>query len=176
MKKLTLTVIPVLMLTLAAYAEEPRFRISPNITYSFAVSDLDGYEDYIGFGANLGYRVWKGLELTTGFYLLEHTDEYIDIDETHFLFGAYYYLGEGGVIPKLGAGLDFADFEQQLLGGMQDDSGIGFWLAAGIDFDVTERLSLGLETRYTRVELDEIDTDDYHIGGFGLHFVVSYRF
>lgn len=63
--------------------------------------------------------------------------------------------------PYVGGGLNFAYAAQETNDGSgkteQEDGDIGYWLNAGVDFMLTDDLSLGLDVRYAAAEVELLD-------------------
>ena len=79
--------------------------------------------------------------------------------------------------PYLGAGVALANAETKPH--KSDDSGVGYWLGVGADIPLGEHLSLGLDLRYSKVdvELDNPEFNDHSLnaGGSQLGMTLGYR-
>ncbi|MEZ8374980.1 outer membrane protein [Vibrio cyclitrophicus] len=81
--------------------------------------------------------------------------------------------------PYLGGGVSYAAAElQDLNSGKKStykDNGVGFWVGGGIDFIFTERWSIGVDARYSEVDV-KLNGQTVDAGGLGFGATVGYRF
>jgi hypothetical protein len=77
------------------------------------------------------------------------------------------------VTPFLGGGISFGGATFEIDGEEEDDSGVGIWFDAGVDFSLGGPISLGLEVALSTlpIEIDDFDTD-----AGGLRFGITLGF
>ncbi|MBN2134424.1 MAG: outer membrane beta-barrel protein [Acidobacteria bacterium] len=167
-----------LLFSFTAFAQEEPvkkssgFTLSANIGYHIITnSDIsDSWDHNIAFGANAGFMITPEIELTAGLSLFSTMDsvlELFDLDQTFILFGGYYHLGKDALDPKIGAGLLLGSYD---MSGITDDSGLGAWFAAGLNYCLGGGLFIGGEARYYLLSIEESD-----LGGLEVLFVIGVK-
>ncbi len=98
-----------------------------------------------------------------------------------FSFGVRKPWGDGVVRPHIGAGADVVEvtLETSDSAGIErrSDRGYGLWIDAGLTFRIAKHLNLGLETRYTRADVNlgaGIEVEDIAAGGFHAGILIGY--
>lgn len=79
--------------------------------------------------------------------------------------------------PYIGGGIALANAETKP--DKTDDSGIGYWLGVGADIPLNERFSLGLDLRYSEVDVDldnaTFSSTTLNAGGTQFGLTLGYR-
>ncbi len=98
----------------------------------------------IGFGVTGGLYLRDDLALEANFVSSQHTD----VDHNELAFGANYYLGDYTyAYPNLAAGVSF--ISNKIKAANLTGDGFGLYVGGGWDFELTSRITAGLQARYT---------------------------
>lgn len=97
----------------------------------------------------------------------------------HIGLRKHYDLGQTAVTTYFGSGiaLVFAEEESRTAGlaSKDDDSGTGYWIGGGIDYDLSDHVTLGFDLRYSNAEVSLFNSDR-EIGGVLYGFTLGYQF
>jgi hypothetical protein len=142
----------------------------------FLPSD-DDFSDIYGsapiFGINAGGTPAENIQLILGanYYSKSGetsiTLESIDISIIAVRFGGYYLFNMDTIRPKFGAGIVFASVNEDTPFKEFSDSSIGWFVAAGADMPLGDKIIAGLEIQYDDTPM-EGDFGDQSIGGLSI--------
>jgi len=141
----------------------------------------DDFNDIYGsgsvFGLNLGYGITKNIELLVGGNIYSGSgttavsNETVEISLITARLGVYYLLDMGKITPKVGAGLAYTSVDEDTPFGNFTDSGIGWFVAAGADMPLGEKILVGAEIQYSDITI-EGDFGDQTVGGLSILVLV----
>lgn len=137
------------------------------------------YDGDLVYGFKLGVHVWNG------FYMYASGLQYKKFSETtytgditrltlnpiHLMLRYTAPLGKAN--PYIGGGYTYIKFKEESTIGEIDDSGNGYCLEAGIEFNLSSRFILDLNAGYSSVSITPFD-EEVDLGGAfaGLSFLV----
>lgn len=84
------------------------------------------------------------------------------------------FAENGRVQPYLGGGVALIEAELETPFVTHNDSGLGFWLNAGVYFSLAEHFSLGIDYRYSQAEVT-LGRTDVDAGGDHVGVIASYH-
>ncbi len=172
MKKLSILTVVLMLIaltsTVVAEGEKdlPKFNLSAHGGVQLLLEKPmeSAYGEGFTFGGEFGFDITKNIEIAVAFdYMMSGCDcvltDMKDLDLTHFRGGLYYNFNPYGINPRIGAGVDFAnadydvwDFDAQEIKSYED-SGVGFYVSAAVEFPVSKSLKFGVEAIYSMVEI-----------------------
>jgi opacity protein-like surface antigen len=179
----------IVLLTLSLNAEagpaETGFYIGGGVSYAWENFDTDDIEDQgfnvdvddaWGFNAFAGYRIMRHLAFEGNFNWYDD----FDVDANGFDFEvkiwtfmldlkAMYPVYNDRLVPYLRSGGGYMDAEIDAGSIDEDESDFAWNLGGGIDYFVTDRISLGLDGKYVwgSGDLDELE---YFVGSARVAF------
>ncbi|EJL6568515.1 outer membrane protein [Vibrio navarrensis] len=81
------------------------------------------------------------------------------------------------LMPYLGAGISFAEVENIIeLSGLKstyNDSGVGYWIDSGVDYELFNNFYVGFDIRYSKIDLT-INSQENNFGG--MNYLASIAF
>jgi opacity protein-like surface antigen len=150
-----------------------KFRAGLEAGY-FAPNDEDFTSIYgsggFAFGINCGYCIINNVELYTAldFYSAEGkttiSEQTVNLNLTNLRAGGFYIFCLGDFKPKVGAGLSITFAKEDNPWGGFNDNGLGWYIAAGVEYPLTEKLIAGVEFVYNDVKIAG-DFGDENVGG-----------
>ncbi len=85
----------------------------------------------------------------------------------------------GAISPYVGGGVSFvtAELETNNSGSKTtyDDTGVGYWVGGGVDYSFAQRWTLGVDVRYTSVDVT-LNGQERDAGGTGFGATLGYEF
>ena len=97
----------------------------------------------------------------------------VELETTELGFGIRKYIDSGNQLKLfVDGGFLKADVTLSVSGsGSASDDGTGFWLGGGVDYMVTDAVSVGVNARFSSAD----DSDGFDIGGTHFGFSVGYH-
>lgn len=99
--------------------------------------------------------------------------------ELHFGIRKSFINQDSRIQPYVGGGISSMyaeqEFEVNNVSAKQDDSTVGFWLGAGMHYEMNPKFVLGLDVRYSEGEATLFD-EDMNAGGFYAGVTGGYQF
>ena len=99
--------------------------------------------------------------------------------ELHFGIRKSFINQDSRIQPYVGGGISSMyaeqEFEVNNVSTKQDDSTVGFWLGAGMHYEMNPKFVLGLDVRYSEGEVTLFD-EDLNAGGFYTGVTGGYQF
>jgi len=95
------------------------------------------------------------------------------IKNTYLRFGGFYHFGKGGIDPKVGAGMEICFVTENSVFGKFSDSGIGWFISAGVDFPFGSKFIGSVEFLYSDITI-EGDLGDQSVGGIKALAAIKY--
>ncbi len=180
--QILIAVLALAMVAVPAAAEET---FSIGVEGGYFVPADDDFNDIYGgnmiFGVNLGVMLSSKLKLEVAGDTFSAdsttaiTQQDINLSLMMVRLGGYYLFDMGEVTPKLGAGLSYTSLDEETPFGDFSDSGIGWFIGAGADMKLSEKIKFGVELLYNDVSISG-DFGDESVGGFAFVMILSFLF
>ncbi len=187
--KFRLFLVTILVLTLIAIPvhaadgeESTSFKIGVEAGY-FVITDEDFESVYdsggLQFGLNTAYSLSNTLDVIAAFDFFTADGkttvfmEDASININHLRLGLAYYLTQGDLRANLKGGGLVAMVSEESPFGDFSDSAFGFFIGAGFDYLLGERLAVGFDVIYSNASI-EGDIEDEGVGG--LSFLASLKY
>jgi len=176
MKKVTFLLILLLGISLvqarAASVDYNRFSVTLGAGVRNFTGDADDVYDLVNltFCLDVGFRFTKSFEvfLHTDFLTakgnLTITDEETTITIIPIEAGGRYLLGKGSFNPYLGAGLGFYLINEENPIGTIDESGVGFFVEAGLKYFFGKSIFIDAKLKYVLLSIRPEDIS-INLGG-----------
>ena len=95
--------------------------------------------------------------------------------EQHLGVRKFWSIADSGINPYLGGGLALIKAEYEVIGETKDDDrAVGVWVGAGADWHLSQKLSLGIDVRYSQADVTIFD-EEIDAGGFHTGVTLGYR-
>lgn len=176
MKKITFLLILLLGIGLvqveATSADYNKFSVTLGAGVRNFTGDTDDVYDLVNltFCLDVGFRFTKSIEvfLHTDFLTakgnLTITDEETTITIIPIEAGGRYLMGKGSFSPYLGAGLGFYLINEENPIGTIDESGLGFFVEAGLKYFFGTSIYIDAKLKYVMLNIRPEDTS-INLGG-----------
>ncbi len=137
------------------------------------------YDGDLVYGLKLGVHVWNGFYVwVSGLQYKKFSETTYTGDITRLTLNPLYLSLRftaplGKVNPYVGGGYTYLSFKEESTIGAIEDSGSGYCLEAGIEFNLSSRFILDLNAGYSSVSITPFD-EKIDLGGAfaGLSFLV----
>jgi hypothetical protein len=130
------------------------------------------YGDNLIYGAEIGYKIHKNIEFAVALDRFSSSCDCLnndlqDMEFTKLRYGAYWHFNPGNINPRIGVGFDYSWAKFDTVKDFRvDDSGLGFYVSAGLEIPVAPSILVGFEGIYSMVEIG-YDTSAYQSGSSG---------
>jgi opacity protein-like surface antigen len=152
-----------------AASDAGSFYVRGDLGWSFLDWTGDTENTYV-LGGGVGYQYNDNFraDLTVDWANNYKVAPGAEIDMTTVLGNMYFdWANDSVVTPYIGAGLGYGWVNGD--GGVADESGVAFGLAAGVAIDLTENVALDVGYKYRDILIDNTDPSE-HMGTVGLRF------
>ncbi len=128
----------------------------------------------VGAVLDLG-RTDSVVDLVAGYFAAsDKVNGSIKLETSEIAVGARkVFRGDAGIAPFAEGGLAYISAKRSTALLSDSDSGVGFWLGAGVNFAVGDHVMVGLEARYSAADVTVFNTS--RTAG-GTHFGVTLGF